>query len=894
MATSDRPRPSPDALLAQAASEGKGKLKIFLGAAPGVGKTYEMLQAAQLRRRAGQDVLVGVVETHGRAETAALLDGLEIQPRVQVDYKGRVLDEMDIDAILARRPDLVLVDELAHSNAPGSRHPKRYQDVEELIDAGIDVYSTLNIQHVVARITRVRVRETVPDRMIDTANEVEVIDLPPAELIERLNDGKVYVREQAQRAIKHYFQPGNLTALRELALRRTAERVDAQMVSYMRANAIAGPWGAGERVLVLVDESDAAPSLVRYAKRMAERLKASWSAVHFETGRDQSLTEADKRRIAESLRLAEHLGADVVTLPGERIANDILALAADTNVTHILLAKSKRPRWFELVFGSVVHEVIAKAQGISVHVISPDPTVATASKPPADASPAIDPRPYGIAALYVGATTALGMMIEAVISAPNISLVFLTAVLASAVRDGRWPGLFAAFLSMLSYNFFFLEPRYSLTIDDPANVLAFVFFSIVSVLASGLAARVRTQNLAARTLALRTAALYGFSRKIAGIADIYDLVWASAHQVATMLNVEVVFLIPDTHGTLSVAGGFPPEDNVDDADLAAAKWSFDRDAATGWGSETLPGANRLFLPLKTARTKVGVIGIRRADATKRLTPDEERLLDALADQTAVAIERITLAADVDAARVAAEGERLRAAILTSVSHDLKTPLAGILGAVTSLRQYADRFDATAREELMATVQDEAERMSRFVSNLLDMTKLDAGVLKPKQEVLDLADVIGAALNHVRRLLTQHKVIVDVQANLPMVILDFVLMEQVLINLLDNAAKFTPMGSEITIQARDVGSFVQVEIRDNGPGIAEASLSRLFDKFYRAEQGDKNNVGTGLGLAICKGFVEAMGGTIAARNAPVRGAVFTIKLPAKLIAHLTIEDERGQA
>ena len=882
-------RPSPDALLAQAAAEGRGKLKIFLGAAPGVGKTYEMLSAAKRKMRDGQDVLVGIVETHGRLETQALLNGLEIQPRRQVDYKGRRLEEMDIDAILLRRPALVLVDELAHTNAPGSRHPKRYQDVEELIAAGIDVYSTLNIQHVeslndvVAKITRVRVRETVPDRIIDTADEIEVIDLPPAELIERLHEGKVYVREQAQRAVRHYFQPGNLTALRELALRRTAERVDAQMLSYMRAHAISGPWGAGDRILVLIDDSEASPALVRYGKRMAERLKASWSVVHFDTGHNETLDEIARRRIVDSMRLAEHLGADAVTVPGEQIVNDILTLAADTNVTHIVLGKTKRSRWYELINGSIVHDLIARTQGISVHVISPEPQGQDRPRGPAASKPPSDPKPYGIAALYVSAATLMAMSIESMISAPNISLVFLTAVLASAVRDGRWPGLFAAFLSMLSYNFFFLEPRYSFTIDDPANVIAFVFFSIVSILASGLAARVRTQNLAARTLAMRMAALYGFSRKIAGIAEIYDLVWAAAHQVANMLKVEVVFLVPDAQGTLNVAGGFPPEDQIDDGDLAAAKWAFDRDSAAGWGSETLPGANRLFLPLKTARTKVGVIGIRRQDPSQLLTLDDQRLLDALADQTAVAIERITLADDVDAARLAAETERLRSAILTSVSHDLKTPLAGILGAVTSLRQYADRFDQQAREDLLATVQDEAERMNRFVANLLDMTKLDAGVLKPKAEILDLADIVGAALGHVRRLLARHRLSVEIAPDLPMVILDFVLMEHVLINLLDNAAKYTPEGSIITIRARRDTSSVTLEICDNGPGIDTDSLPRLFDKFYRAEQGDKNNIGTGLGLAICRGFLDAMGASISVRNEPLGGAIFSIHLPAKLIA-----------
>jgi len=881
-------RPSPEALLAAAEQEGRGRLKIFLGAAPGVGKTYEMLLSAQARRREGVDVVVGLVEPHGRCETEALLEGLEAIPRQQVEYKGHLLAEMDLDAILKRRPQLVLVDELAHTNAPGSRHPKRYLDVEEIIAAGIDVFTTLNIQHVdslndvVAKITRIRVRETVPDSILDQADDIEVIDLSPEDLIKRLREGKVYVPQQAERAIRHYFSTGNLTALRELALRRTAQRVDEQLLSHMRAHAIAGPWAAGERVLVCVSEAPSTAGLIRYAKRVADRLQVPWTAIYVESARTHSLTDGERDRIADFLRLAERLCASTITIPGRNIAEEVVAYATANNITQIVIGKSNRSRWFEMVHGSVVHDLVRKTGQISVQVISADDNE---SLPPKSVQTRtkIEPfrvEPYLGSAGAVAAALGIGVLLKHFIAVQSISLVFLTAVLATAIAWGLLPSLFACVLSVLAYNFFFLPPLYTFTVGDPENVLALFFFLIVAVIVSNLTARTRTQVFTARSQAKTTAELYAFSRKVAGIGALDDLLWATAYQITSMLNVRTVLLTPVKEGEgLEVASGYPPEDHLDDADMAAARWTWERNRAAGRGADTLPGGKRLFLPLRTGSGPVGVIGIDRDTPGPLLTPDERRLLDALCDQAAVAIERISLAKGLDEARVLAETERLRAALLTSISHDLRTPLASILGTVSSLRSFPEKYNAVDREELLATLQDEAERLNRFVSNLLDMTRLESGAIDLKLDLLDVGEIIGSALQRAGNVLAAHRVEVNIEPNLPMLRLDAVLFEQVLFNLLDNAAKYSPAGSNIEVRATRDGELVEIEVVDEGPGIPPADFERIFDKFYRVHAEDRRRAGTGLGLAICRGFVEALGGWIVARNRRDRsGALLTIRMP----------------
>jgi two-component system sensor histidine kinase KdpD len=887
-------RPSPEALLAEARRDekgGVGRLRIFVGAAPGVGKTYEMLQTARAKRKEGIDIVVGVVETHGRQETEALLEGLDVLPRKPVVYVNRILSEFDLDAALKRRPELLLVDELAHTNIPGSRHPKRYQDVEELLDAGIDVYTTVNIQHieslndVVAQITHVRVRETVPDSIIDRADAIELIDLTPDDLIQRLKEGKVYVPKQAARALKHYFSPANLTALRELALRRTAERVDEQLLEHMRARAIHGPWAAGDRIVVCVSEDPRAAGLVRYAKRLADRLHAPWTALYVETGRSLQLSEVERDQISQSLRLAERLQGEAITIPlaARRVADELLSYAQKNNVTHIIVGKSRRARWFEMLHGSIVHDLVRRSGNISVHVVAGEDLAADAAVGKAVSvargGDAFEPLPYIVALLAVAAALGVGKVVQPQFGLENVDLMFLTAIVGVAVRYGLWPSLVATVAASLSYNFFFLPPVYAFTITDPKNVAAFLLFSLVAVVVSNLAGRGRTHTVTAQERVRSVESLYAFSRKLAGAGTLDDVLWATAYQIASMLKVHVVLLLPD-NGSIALRAGYPPEDRLEDADLAAAKWAWEKNRAAGRDSDALPGAKWLFMPMRTGRGQIGILGICRDDAGPLLRGEQGRLLEALSDQGALAIERVHLVEDIERVRRVTETDRLRSALLTSISHDLKTPLAAVLGAAGALRDLGKSIDDSAKVDLLATIIDESERLNRFIANLLDMTKLESGAVIPNAALHDLGEIVGSALQRAGKILAKHRVEVELSSDLPLVKVDAVLFEQVLFNLLDNAAKYAPAASTVRVQSWRDGSCICLQVLDEGEGIPEADLERVFDKFYRVPKGDQVRAGTGLGLAISRGFVEAMQGTISAASRTDRaGAIFTIKLPA---------------
>jgi len=885
-------RPSPEALLEAARrEEGRvGKLRIFVGAAPGVGKTYEMLQQAHARKKDGYDVVAGIVETHGRRDTEALLQGLEVVPRRHIEYKGQWFEEMDLDALIARRPQIALVDELAHTNVEGSRHPKRYLDVEELMNAGIDVYTTVNIQHieslndVVAQITHVRVRETVPDAVFDRADAVELVDLTPDDLIQRLREGKVYVPKQAERALEHFFSPANLTALRELALRRTAERVDDQLLTEMQAHAISGPWAAGERILVCISDDQRSAGLVRYAKRLADRLHGPWTALYVEGRRALQLSDEERDRIADTLRLVEALGGEAITLPAShrQIAEDVVNYAQANNATQIVIGKSERSRWFEILHGSVVHDLVRRSGNISVHVIAgetiegepiPKKTVRAAER-----DETADPQPYGLALLAVAIALGFAELIRPWFGVENVDLVFLTAVVSVAVRLGLWPSLLASVAASLCYNFFFLPPIYSFTITGPTNIAAFILFILVAVIASSVSVRGRTEAAAAVDRARTTESLYSFSRKLAGTGTLDDVLWATAYQTALMLKVRVVLLLPE-NGMIAVKAGYPPEDILDDADLAAAKWAWENDRAAGRGSDTLPGAKRLFLPMRTGRGAVGIMGIDSDKPGPLLTPDQRRLLDALRDQGALAIERVRLVEDMDRVERAAETERLRSALLTSISHDLKTPLAAVLGAAETLRDVGDRLTDGEKVDLLTTIIEESERLNRFIANLLDMTKLESGAVSPNVGLHDVGEIVGSALRRASRILANHRVELDLAPDLPMLALDAVLFEQALFNLLDNAAKYSPPETTIRVQSWQDGDSVFLRVLDEGGGIPPGDLEHIFDKFYRAQKTDQVRAGTGLGLAISRGFVEAMNGTIIAANRTDRsGAAFTIRLP----------------
>jgi two-component system sensor histidine kinase KdpD len=652
----------------------------------------------------------------------------------------------------------------------------------------------------------------------------------------------------------------------------------------MQANAIAGPWAAGERILVCISEDPRAAGLVRYTKRLADRLHAPWTALSIETRRSLQLNDEERDRLADTLRLAEALGGEALTIPGvgRRIADDVIGFAQANNVTQIIIGKSLRTWWFELARGSVVHDLVRRAGNISVNVIAgeelaadpvPKKTVRAAER-----HEPFHPRSYLMALLVVVIGLAAAEVIQPLFGIENVDLVFLTAVVGVAVRYGLWPSLLASVAASLCYNFFFLPPIYTFTITDPTNVAAFFFFMLIAILVSNVAARVRTQADSAIGRIRTTESLYAFSRKLAGTATLDDVLWATAYQTALMLKVRVVLLLPEG-GVLTVKAGYPPEDQLDKADLAAANWAWDNDRAAGRGSDTLPGAKRLFLPMRTGRGPIGVIGIDNDRTGPLLTPDQRRLLDALVDQGALAIERVLLVEDMDRVKRTVESDRLRSALLTSISHDLKTPLASVLGAASTMRDLAGGLTDAEKRDLLATVIDESERLNRFIANLLDMTKLESGAIKPNTARHDIGEIVGSALRRAGKILVHHKVSLELEADLPMLELDAVLFEQALFNLLDNAAKYAPPETTVSIRGWREKDFVMLQIADEGAGIPHSELESVFDKFYRAQKGDHVRPGTGLGLAISRGFIEAMGGTISADNRSDRsGAVLTIHLP----------------
>ena len=880
-------RPQPEALLAEASQEGRGRLKIFLGAAPGVGKTFSMLETAWERQRAGTDVLVGIVETHGRAETERLLEGLEVLPRAHIAYAGRLLPEMDLDAILKRRPALVLVDELAHTNVTGSRHPKRWQDVDEILEAGIDVYTTLNIQHleslndIVARISRVRVRETIPDKVLELANEIELIDLPPEELVERLREGKVYVQDQVARAIQNFFSKGNLTALRELAMRVAADRVDAQMTAHMRTHAIPGPWPTQERVLVCVNEAPVANALVRTGKRIAERARTEWIVARVVTPQSEQLSEKAKDSIAETLRLADTLGAEIATINAEaHVADEILDFARERNVSRIVIGRPRPRRLAAWLFRETVAEqVIRKADDFEVTIVSCDPEEARRDpvRPPRLA-PKWEPEFYLWATAIVALASGISILFARIFPAESLSLFFLVGVLGVATRYGLWPSLFASILSFISYNFFLTRPYYTLRVASESDILTLLLFLAVAIATGNLAARLRAQVKAQRAIAKRTANLFEFLRKVASVVSLDDVVWAAVHHVASTLNCASLILMPDPGGKLAIIGGYPPEDQLEPRDWGAADWAWQKGEPAGWSSQTLPSAAWYFLPMKTGQACHGLLGV-RFERGQYLTPEERRLLDALVDQVAIAIERTQLAGDMEQTRLLSETESLRAALLSSVSHDLRTPLVSIIGAASSLVESDAAIGADGRRILAETIRDEGERLNRYIQNLLDMTRLGYGGLKTARQPVDLRETVGRAVQRLGRALGSHRVDIDIAADLPDVMGDPILIEQVVTNILDNAAKYAPPETVIGVTAKAGDGMIAITVDDEGPGIPEADRTRIFDMFYRARAGDTQPAGTGLGLAICKGIVEAHGGKIELGGRPGgTGTRVTVRLP----------------
>ncbi|MDE2005128.1 MAG: sensor histidine kinase KdpD [Rhodospirillales bacterium] len=864
-------RPDPDALLAQAQAEQRGRLKIFLGAAPGVGKTWEMLAAARRKRDEGVDVLAGLIETHGRAETAAQLDGLAVLPPRQVAYRGHSLPEFDLDAALERHPALILVDELAHTNPPGLRHAKRWQDVSALLEAGIDVWTTLNVQHLeslndqIARITGVRVAETLPDSVLDLASEIELIDLPPGELRARLTEGRIYRPDVARRALGGFFREGNLAALREIALRRAAQHVDRDIEAYMRTRAIAGPWPAAERVMAVIDTGERAEQVVRHAARIADALRAPLTVFHVEA-------EASALPVQPALDLAVQLGAAIETTTRADAAAAVLEAAARLNVAHLVLARPpSRPSVLGLRL-SVARPLAARlaraASAYTLHIV-PDPVHRPPAPRPRDAR-AERLVPYAIATVILSAATAIGFLARAVLPSEAAGFVFTAIIVALASRFGRAVGLFAALLSFLLWNYFFLPPVFTLSVADPRDVVALVVFLGVGVLTGSLAGRVRKEAEAARLRieALRRVALFG--RTLAHATDETGLALATEAEAAALAGAAK--LLAAKGDVLAHA----PE--LDEAAAAAADFAYRHRAATGTGTMTLPAVPWRFLPLATESGVLGVLAVRPESP---LTEPQVQALTALADQAAMAIERLRLAASAAEARLRERTQRLRTALLSSISHDLRTPLTAIRGAAETLSASGAVLAEATRSDLLVSIVQEVGRMTRFLANITGMARIETGEIVARHVPIPLAATIEAAVARV-----PEAFLTTVNCAAETAIGDPALLEQALVNLLENAVKFSPQGAPINVSARREGDRVVLRVADEGVGIPTADLPHVFDSFFRGERGDRVAPGTGLGLAIARALVEAMGGRIAAvsprPDAPRDGApgsAIVVELPA---------------
>jgi two-component system, OmpR family, sensor histidine kinase KdpD len=894
-------RPDPDALLARVhaeeARQQRGRLKVFFGAAAGVGKTYAMLEAAHEQQAAGVSVLVGWVDTHGRQETQALLEGLEVLPRRQVSYRGTTVPEFDLDATLQRRPQLVLVDELAHTNAPDARHPKRWQDVEELLQAGIDVYTTVNVQHleslndVVAQITDVVVRETVPDSFLEKADELELIDLPPDELLQRLREGKVYIPQQTDAALRNFFRKGNLIALRELALRRTADRVDAQMQEYMRAHAIAHTWPAAERILVCISPSPLAERLVRAARRMAVGLRAEWIAAYVETPAAIRLNDTANERVMRTLRLAEQLGAETVTLSGQSVSEAVLTYAHTRNVTKVIAGKPTHPRWRDVVFGSVLDDLVRNSGEIDVYVISGEE--AEGSTSPAVTLQRTSPwSAYAKAVGVVGLCSVAARLVFPSLAEANLIMIYLIGIVFIAMRYGRGPSILASVLSVVAFDVFFVVPYLSLAVADTEYLITFVVMLAVALVISTLTVRMQRQAQAAREREQHTAALYAMSRDLARTRGVADLLAAAAQHVAGGFGSQVAILMPDSSGQLAIQASVSQNFELSPDERGVAQWAYEHGQSAGAGTDTLPGADGIYTPLVAARGVLGVLGVQPSSPRQLAAPEQLHLLETFASQTALAVERAQLAEEAERTRLQIETERLRSSLLSSVSHDLRTPLAAIVGATSTLADDDEQLDPVTRSELAQTAYEEATRLNRLVGNLLDMTRLESGTVEVRKDWQSLEEVIGAALARVDVLLGERRVTTRLDPDLPLIPLDGVLIEQVFVNLLENAAKYTPPDSPIELAAWPDEASVIVEVADRGQGIAAEDETRVFDKFYRGKTG-RTRVGVGLGLAICQAIVAAHGGRIWVESRAGGGASFRFTLPIAGQPPL-VQEERPEA
>ena len=878
-----------DALLAQLPREGRGRLKVFLGAAPGVGKTYAMLQAAHAQLRQGVKVVAAVVETHGRAETEVLLNGLPQLPLVRLQYRGMTLEEMDLDGLLALDPALALVDELAHSNVPGSRHAKRWQDIQELLAAGIDVYTTVNVQHLeslndqVRGITGVVVRETLPDWVLQEAFDLVLIDLPPRELLERLRDGKVYVPEQARAAIDAFFTQTNLTALRELAMQTAAAQVDNDLAQGYRQLGQAAPAVRG-RLLVGIDGDASADHLVRHASRVAQRRHLPWSAVHVDDG--QTLDEQARARLQSAQQLAERLGGEVVALRAGEVAKTLLQHAAERRASLVMVGQSRR-RWRRRVFGGGVGaRLLREGHGLEISVYDhSEPTPERARNRPIRELVWFD---YGLAVVATLLASALAWGVSGMLALPNISLIFLAAVLLVAVRSSIGPALVCAAMSFLAYDFLFIPPNFSLSIQREEDVLTLLFFLLMSALTGKLAARQRQQLQALRDTQQQTSELLDLSRKMTSATDRQAVFKAAEQHFSGWQSLQLCLIGRDAQGGWAVESGEPVQ--LTEAERAAADWAWQHDQAAGSGTGTLPSGRWWWWPISAEEGPLALLGVCPREG-HAFTAQHRRLLAALAQPLAQALARAQLGEQLEAARLHGETEQLRSALLASVSHDLRTPLTSMRGSIDSLLALGEAIPVDDRRDLLEGTRDEAERLDRYIQNLLDMTRLGHGALKLARDWVSPADIVGSALNRLRTVIAPLQVVTLVPDELPLLYVHAALIEQALVNVLENAARFSPLGGRLQVEAGKEGEELFFAVSDEGPGIPEAERASIFDMFYTAARGDRGGHGTGLGLAICQGMIGAHGGRISvADGIDGLGTRITLYLP---LQHQPDDDAQAQ-
>ncbi|MBY0112915.1 MAG: sensor histidine kinase KdpD [Phycisphaerales bacterium] len=907
----------------------RGKLKIFFGMAPGVGKTYAMLAAAQRMAAQGVDVVAGVVETHGRVETEQMLLGLDILPRRKVEYSGTTLHEFDAEAAILRRPDILLVDEFAHTNAPGSTREKRWQDVQACLKAGVNVYTTLNVQHlesindVVTQITGVVVRETVPDSAFDEADEIELVDLPTGALHERLRAGKVYLGDNAARAVDPsdgFFRKGNLTALRELALRRTAAWVDGEMRRYKQDRGIRGVWAAGERILVAVSPSPLSGKLIRAAKRMAAGLHAELIAVHVETPRTANLSPADRERLTQNMRLAESLGATTSTLVGENAARTLIGFARARNVGKIVVGKTERPRWREIFTGSFIDSVIRESGDIDVYVVRGDDALPAAPGRSSELRNESDTERvfttlgvYATALFLVGAVTGIGVTIFAGLDLANIAMVYLAAVVVSAIWLGRGPAMLAAAAGVAAFDFCFVSPRWSFAVSDVQYLLTFAVMLAVGLVVGTLAARTRTQARVAWDRERRTAALYALSRELALAQNGSDVATVAARHAHDLLGADVIVAVPVQGRPLQaldvLAFGGSPDwfDDPAGRERGVAKWALDHAKPAGLGTQTLPASAGRYMPLVGTSGKLAVLGLRPVDRGEGsggaggFDASAVQLIDALANQIASALERVSLSESQQAAKLEAERERLRSALLSSVSHDLRTPLASITGAASTLQQSmglvdsndpgpsSQHLDADTRAALLRTIIDESSRLNDIIANLVFATRLESGAIALRREWTTLEEITGAGLARHRADLAARPFRIHLPPDLPMVRVDNAMLPQVVHNLIENAIRYTPPGTPISLSAWTADGQMFVRVTDEGPGLADDESAKVFQRFYRgrasksgsaAGGSSPSSTGMGLGLTICEGIIRTHGGRIWAEPNTPRGVAFMFSLPVE--------------